>query len=60
MLETEIVLIKHPLYYVLILTGVQLIFSTTTSIQNKTRDLENVTNTKILSLMPETRHNIIF
>lgn len=32
MLETEIVLIKHPLYYVLILTGVQLIFSTTTSI----------------------------
>lgn len=60
MLETEIVLIKHPLYYVLILTGVQLIFSTTTGIQNKTRDLENVTNTKILSLMPETRHNIIF
>lgn len=46
-------LIKHPLYYVLVLTGVELIFSTTSRTQNKTRDLENVINAKIVFLMPE-------
>lgn len=36
MFKTEIVLIKHPLYYVMVLAGVELIFSTKTSTQNKT------------------------